>query len=303
MSPNKFAALSGASSGDSPCRVCDDIVIGPDGIQCDKCDCWVHSDAKCSEISKTQFNFMKKCKSPAIKFVCSTCRNELTDRSALLDPPDAVARNGAKLELVGAAIAALQDQNKEIMEIIKKGNKTDNSIKAQITEAIGDDRDKDERKNNIILYKIPECDPKASDAVSEAEEIQKVKNVMNFVTPNQNTSDLNGKTVIRLGRVRAPSDTYPNPKPRPIKVILHNPAEAMALRKNARKLKDNEGLNHVGISADKTWKEREEERELRTEYNRRKNTGEDVIIYHKLKKVILRSELPPLANRHNLTQE
>ena len=63
------------------------------------------------------------------------------------------------------------------------------------------------------------------------------------------------------------------------------------MRNNARKLKDNNGLNHVGISADKTWKEREEEREVRQEYNKRKHEDkEDVIIYNN--KVILRSQRP-----------
>ena len=33
------------------------------------------------------------------------------------------------------------------------------------------------------MYNIPESDPKASTAVSEAEDIQKVTNVVNFVLP------------------------------------------------------------------------------------------------------------------------
>ena len=178
---------------------------------------------------------------------------------------------------------------------MKKGNKTDDSIKVQISEAFGDQKDKDERNNNIILYNIPESDPKVSSTQSEVEDIQNVKNVMNFVSPTIDSSNLNGKTVIRLGPIRVPNDQYPNPKPTPIKVVLQNPSEVGVLRRNARKLKNNEGLNHVGIAADKTWKERVEERELRKEFNIRKNEDkEDVIVYNK--KVILRSELPSKQN-------
>ena len=54
-------------------------------------------------------------------------------------------------------------------------------------------------------------------------------------------------------------------------------------------MKDNEGLKHVGISEDKTFKEREEDRKLRATLIKRRNDGEDVVIYNK--NVILRSEI------------
>ena len=73
ISPNKFSPLSGRSGGDSPCRVCNDRIHEPDGIQCDKCECWVHSVEKCSEISKKAFKFMQEYKSPAIIYLCSIC--------------------------------------------------------------------------------------------------------------------------------------------------------------------------------------------------------------------------------------
>ena len=286
VSPNKYEALR-EKDAHSPCRVCQEMVYS-DGITCDKCECWVHSASECSELSPADFSFMQRCKSPSIKFVCAACRSEFSD--TMFIPNDVAAKNSAKLDLFGSAIADLHDQNKQIMEIIKNNKNTDDSIKAHITEVIGDERDKDDRKQNVIMYNIPECDPKASNTVSEVEDTQKVKNVMSFVTPNIDNSFLNGKTVIRMGKVRAPSDTYPNPKPRPIKVILPSPTEALALRKNARKLKDNQGLNHVGIAADKSWKERLAERELRSEFTRRKNNGEDVVIYNN--EIKLRSELP-----------
>ena len=308
ISPNKYEALT-ADSADSPCRVCQDIVHS-DGIICDKCECWVHADSDCSELTPADFNFMQRCKSPAIKYICAACRSEFSD--TMLNPHDPIAKNSAKLDHFGAAIAALhdqnqakldefgvaiaalKDQNKVIMDNIKRGNTQDNTVKAQVTEALGDEREKEERKKNAIMYNIPESDPKASTAVSEAEDIQKVTNVVNFVLPNIDSSFLNGKTVIRLGKVRTPSEAYPHPKPRPIKVIFHSPTEVLALRKNARKLKDNQGLNHVGISADKSWNERIQERETRSEFNRRKHdNGEDVVMYKG--EIKLRSELPLYA--------
>ena len=296
ISPNKFDPLK-KTSGDSPCRCCNEIVFAPDGIQCDKCDCWVHSDEKCSELSKTEFKFMQRTKSEAIKFVCFKCRLEYND--SILNPMDAVSRQGAKLDSFGEAIAALHQQNKEIVEYMKKNSKTDDSIKVHVSEAISDLRDRDERKNNIILYNIQESDPKANAAQAELEDIQNVKNVFQFVCPSMDNSFLNGKTVTRCGTKRVPSQDYPDPKPRPIKIVLRGPSEVGLLRKNARKLKDNEGLRHVGISEDKSWKEREEERKLRKELYKRKNEDkEDVIIYGG--QVILRSELPQKGARNNI---
>ena len=103
-------------------------------------------------------------------------------------------------------------------------------------------------------------------------------------------------SVVRLGPKRVPSEDNPNPKPIPVKAILRNSIEAGLIKKNARKLKYSDGLKHVGISADKTWKEREEEREIRKVYNQRKfENHEDVVIYNS--EVILRSELPSMLKK------
>ena len=277
-------------SGDSPCRICNDTVYRPDGIMCDRCECWVHSAQKCSELTQDQLKFLVKNKNVAIKFICSKCRVEFPDK--MLAPLDAVARQAVKIDTFGEAIATLQQQNKEIIDYVKKATKTDNSIKVQVSEAIHVQREKDERKHNIILYNIPEADKKAPPAQAELEDIQKVKNVLNFVCPTMDVSSLNGKIVTRCGNKRVPNEKFPNPKPRPIKIELQSPSEVSQLKRNARKLKDNEALNHVGISEDKPWKERMEERELRKELSKRRSEGEDVVISIQDKKVILRSELP-----------
>ena len=92
ISPNKCYLLNlDEVDEDEPCRVCrDDVSIDTDGMQCDRCNGWVHSHEKCSELTKTQFKFMKKCKIPAIQYICLKCRDVSPDN---LDPRDAVARD------------------------------------------------------------------------------------------------------------------------------------------------------------------------------------------------------------------
>ncbi|MCP3853076.1 MAG: hypothetical protein GY694_23030, partial [Gammaproteobacteria bacterium] len=243
--------------------------------------------------------FMKKCNNPAIQYVCLVCRDI---ECANVNPSDAVvrdaiAKNAAKLDSFVETVTNLQKQNKEIMALMKNKCNTDDteSIKKHVTEVVKTQKEKDERKCNIMLYNIPESDPKSTPAHAELEDLQNVKNVFGFVCPSVDLSGLASKSIIRCGNKRVPTPDIPTPRPRPIKVVLTNQSEVILIRKNARKLKDNEALKHVGISEDKPYSERMEDKKLRSELMRRRNENkEDVIICdtNDGKKVILRSELP-----------
>ena len=77
-------------------------------------------------------------------------------------------------------------------------------------------------------------------------------------------------------------------KPRPIKVTLPSNQEKMKILKSANQLKGHRLYSKVGLSTDKTKKEREAHNELRKELAERRNNKEDVIIYKD--QVMLRSE-------------
>ena len=278
---------------DQPCRTCAKYVTKEtDGLQCDRCKGWVHPEKDCSDLTKAQFKFMKSCKNVAIQFICLVCRDidnaEASPRDAVAR--DAIAHNSAKIDRVDESINQLKKQNKEILDYMKLKSKTDDSVKLQITEAVKNEKEKEERKFNLILFNIPEPDPKASSAQAEIEDLKNIKNVFGYVCPSVDTSSLTSKAVTRCGNKRVPNDQFPDPKPRPIRVVLQSPLEPIMIRKNAKKLKDNEGLKHVGISEDKTYQERMEDRELRAELMRRRDNDEDVVIYNK--EFRLRSELP-----------
>ena len=291
-SQNKFDVLS---HDDRPCSVCSDDVPSPaDGFQCERCHGWVHSMDKCSQLNKQQFKFMEKWVLPAIQYICLRCRETESENP---DHRDAAAKNAAKLESFGESLAVLKKQNKEIIDFVKKNAKTDDSIKVHVTEAIDHQKEKEERKFNLIFYNIPESDSKTNAAHAELEDLQNAKNVVNYVCPSFDHSSL--KSVARCGNRREANAQYPSPKPRPIKIVLHNPLDVLLIRRNARNLKHNEALKHVGISEDKTYKERLEERELRAELIRRRNEDEDVVIYNK--KVLLKSEIAKMKENSAVT--
>ena len=319
LSPNKFDVLNvltdeeekdkdavDDSNEDQPCRVCAvNVSIETDGLQCDRCDAWVHSEKDCSDLNKTDFRFMKKCNNPAIQYICLVCRDiedaYVKPRDAVVR--DAVAKNSAKLDSFGESVAQLQKQNKEITTMIKNKcntNDTEN-FKKHVSEVMKSQKDNDIRGRNVILYNIPESSQKSTPAQAVLEDLQNVKNVLNFVCPSFDTSGIDSKSVSRCGAKREPTTDIPTPKPRPIKVVLSNNSEVIMIRKNARKLKDNDGLKHVGISEDKSYHERMEDKKLRSELTKRRNDNEDVIIYETVngKKVILRSELAKYKNNVN----
>ena len=278
---------------DAPCRVCDvDVTKTTDGLKCDRCKGWVHPHKECSDLTKLQFKFMKGCKNPAIQYICMECRDLETDDANPRDAVarDAIAHNSAKIDLLGGAVKQLQKQNNEILNYMKLKSKTDDSIKLQVTEAVKIEKDREERKFNLILYNIQESDSGATSAQAEIEDLQNVKNVFAFVCPSVETSGITSKSVTRCGNRRVPNEEFPDPKPRPIKVVLQSPSDVLLIRKNARKLKDNEGFKHVGISEDKTYQERMEYRQLRIDLQKRRDNGDDVVIYNG--EVKLRSDLP-----------
>ena len=305
ISPNKYSVLDSDVVLDRdddedepiPCRVCaTNVSKETDGLQCDRCDAWVHSEIECSDLTKPQFKFMKKCNNSSIQYICIVCKDYTIQTSpSEAVCRDAISKNGAKIDSIEASIKTLKEQNREIFEFMKKKSKTDDSLRLHVTEELHIQNEKKEKACNLIVYNVPESDSKVSKAQAELEDVQNVKNVFNFVCPSVDYSGLSSKTVTRCGDRREATPDFPTPKPRPIKIVLQSPSDVILIRKNARKLKDNEGLRHVGISEDKTYRERMEDKELRTELLKRRNVDkEDVVIYNR--QVRLRSELPNFKN-------
>ena len=68
-------------------------------------------------------------------------------------------------------------------------------------------------------------------------------------------------------------------KCRPVKVVLKDTDTKMRILRKARNLRKSDKFKKVGISADKTLKERQADKVLVDERNRRREEGEDVVIY------------------------
>ena len=272
VSNDTLNASFGAHDPLVDCKICDAVIDDGKMIRCDKCVCWVHQD--CSNLSKTDFTFLDKPSSPSsIKWFCPKCEADDTNN------PD---QNTDKFDRIANLLVSVTRQNTEILTQMKNDWKQDNqkerildkSIKRSVEEVYDDRKQKDDRQKNVIFFNQQENEDSAD---GKKKDLDNVKKVIKFVCPDLNTDALSEKHVSRLGD-RKESSAGNLPKPRPIKITFEDPTYRESLLKNARKLKDSPH-KHIGISADKTKKEREAELEIRKEFTVRKLQGEDIVLY------------------------
>ena len=279
---SSFIAL--ATDPPPPCKICETVIDDGKSIRCDKCVCWVHQD--CSNLTKTDFAFLDKASSPScIKWFCPKCESEDTNN---------VDQNADKFDRLANLLVSVTMQNTEILSQMRNDRKMteqkertfEKSIKLNVSEVLDDRRQKDDRKNCAIMFNIPE---NTDNDEGKKADIANVKNVIEFVCPDIKTDNLSTKTVTRLGTRTVASTDNLSPRPRPIKITFNEPKSRDSLLKNARKLKDS-AFRNVGISADKTKKEREEELQTRKDFTVRKLQGEDIVLYRG--QIYDRSEAP-----------
>ena len=258
----------------SPCKLCPDLVYG-DGIQCDNCLAWVHCPghkSNCCRLSKKEFAALKS--SPdSVKWWCNVCQNENNgnDNSSMKTK---LAEHSSILNDLRAIIKTMQQQNEIILDMLKNRNPpTEDSLKIHVEQALEGMLEKENRKNNIILYNVDESKKKGQECEKEDEVL--VKEILNFVNPVLDSAPIN----IEIKRLGRPRDlTKQDTKPRPVKVSFDNVGIPLNLLRKAYRLKDFR-LKKIGLSADKTKAQREAEKATRDEYRRRKANNEDVCMY------------------------
>ena len=266
----------------SPCKICNILVDDGKAIGCNKCDAWVHW--KCSELTEPQFNFLNKPNCPdSIKWICPVCEADK-------DSTPASVRD-AKLDTLSALVLTVTQQNQQIIQSmsssISKSKAVEDDIARNVTEALEDHKERDDRRNNLIFFNVPES---GATEDGEGDDIYKVKAVVRHVCQLTEVDEVTSPSIVRLGDIRKPSPDQPNPRPRPIKLVFPESAIRDKVLKNARRLKDSK-FKKIGISPDKTKKEREEYEKARKEFRRRKDVlKEDVIMYKG--EVFLREDEP-----------
>ena len=273
---------------ETSCGGCKNVINDRDAenaIQCDHCSQWLHQ--KCSKLDKPAITFLGKAhdKYPGIKWFCPSCQSQKEAVS------DHTAQQDAKIDKLGQMFLDLQTKMDSMID--KIGNdrndlgKIEKNISVSVTEVLSDQREIDEKKNNMMVFNLSESPDPTSDLI-------KVKQVLTHVNPEADIEQLSCDNVTRLGSKKPSGD---NSKPRPLKIVFKDSDTKWQFIKNAKKLGDSESFRKVGLSLDKTTKEREEDDILRKELaEKRKDDPEgDWIIFRK--KIIKR------ANRQTVAKE
>lgn len=266
----------------SPCKTCKKQVgDGPraEAIQCDRCVAWLH--LRCTKLNKEEYEFLTTHPKTTINWFCDVCRKELLTGEGGQD--DRIAQQGAKIDTLMHVIQTMQSQMVDmqtsmamVLDNSAKKETTvevEKKVETQVTEALEDQQEKEEKKNNIMIFNLPES--RSDDEDQEVEDdIKVVKEVMSIVHPNIGADTISDKTITRLGRRK-------EGKTRPIKVYFDNDLSKGKVFRNALKLRTTEKFSKVNISNDKTKKELLADRMLRDKLNAEKalKPDEDLIIF------------------------
>ena len=271
----------------TPCNKCKKIFSNETkelGIQCDKCSAWYHQ--KCTNLSSKQFSFLDESPNNEFMWFCVDCKGKS-------DPGMTFAQQNVKLEALTQIVFALQQQNTLILELLKKDRGNDNQIKTHVDEVMSNHLEKEDLKNNVMLWNLPEG-PMGDDdqeLVNEKEDLGNVKEILNSVNPRVDLSKLDLERVKRAGARRKDRTT-----PRPVRITLDSPECRNKILRNAKVLKDQTKFPKLGLSHDKTKRERDEYRQLRDKRDElKKSTGEDWVIFRN--DVVKRDTIPDIIKK------
>ena len=146
-------------------------------------------------------------------------------------------------------------------------NTMDRVIDLKLDDMKDEEKERERRQNNVILYNVPEKVVGKTDRIIVEELIQHDLGVRDVIIE-----------VIRLGVGK---------EPRPILLKLPDTQTQRTVLSKAKNLKqaDNEATRNVYIVPDKTPKEREKYRELQKELKERKDKGETDLMIRDMKVV------------------
>ena len=148
------------------------------------------------------------------------------------------------------------------------------SIVSTGLEAIEEQKEREEKKNNVIIFNIPESTTEdTNDALKE--DIKMVKEVLAEVHPSIQNVQIDENNTKRLGYKKKDHT-------RPIKIQFQENTTKGQIFRNSAKLRGHEKFSKVNISSDKTRRELQADKKLKeTLLAERALRPDDDLIIHK----------------------
>lgn len=189
--------------------------------------------------------------------------NSLSEKVATIT--NKVNDHSAQLNTLSSKLASLNTKVETIEAKIEPSNTKSSSLINEnlITEMI----DRQSRRNNVLLFNLPEAFNNSTNSSSNSTTIQNILDFLDLKTkPN---------SVTRLGKPSSSSTT----KPRPVKLRFSDQKDIFELFSLQNKLKSNSAWKDLRFSSDRTKQQQEYMSHLRQELlNRQSNGEQDLII-------------------------
>ena len=286
------------------CEICkadsqdDDPKARVKWIECDRCSARFHQN--CSDLNVKQWRFINSFPQKNLEWICCTClENKSKETSKQEDQREPDCSDVKQLKEQNKQIiqqnSIIIKQNSKILDMLSKrkpDKEIDEQIKKHVEESIQNQREREEKKNNLILFGVAEGTGKDEEE-DKVEDVKTTTKVLTYVNPEVKIT-LDPSKINRIGRRKDKN------KPRPIKVELDSSDTKMKYIRNAKKLKDHDTFKKVGLSFDKTKREQEEYRRLKDqldEKNKSSGTGQDYQLFRG--KVLLKTEVANIIRKYN----
>lgn len=252
-------------------------------LGCAKCNKWFH--IACEKISSKLYLALQEQEEGeenTLPFYCRDCKkqidayskkiNELEERIKDLEKrsepgntPQTMEKMTGVLERVMNRLDQLEEklrmQDAKMKEREQDKEEIVNEVMRKFEEVRKEEADKERRKNNIVIYNVPESENDS--AINDTQQCDRlIRNKLKL-------EDYEVVDVVRLGRRE-------ENKIRPMLVKLGNHHQKWKIMGSARMLKDDPNITYkkMRIVPDMTKKEREENWNLRNELKQKRDAGE-----------------------------
>ena len=274
------------------CISCSNVFTGEDDklMECERCDCWFCIE--CLDMSELVYNvmverkdshwFCSECEKPAITAVKTD--KEIEERCAAY-----MSSVNNRLEIIEKTLDRKVDREhvnrlEQRMESLENNNYSENTAQpastSTINETLNEQKERENRAKNIILFNIPES--------SKPNPQDRTKEDTDFVTRVFQTLEIEDYDIdkcIRLGK-------KVSGKSRLTRVTLKSQESKGNVLRKSRALENSEDFSDIYIRPDLTRLQRTEQRMLRDELRSRRDKGEDNIFIRRGKIIQTRDRAP-----------
>lgn len=185
---------------------------------------------------------------------------------------------GNDVNSLKAAILALQNEIKELKICnYDKNNSVSNTLFEEVTQEV---YERQRRRCNIIIFGAGEQPITMSKDERLTAEKKDVEQILKIISPNFDADQLIPR---RLGRFEQERS-----KPRPIKLTLSSEDQVHHFIKQAKNLKNSPQFKHLSVAFDKTPKQIEFHKQLKSQLEDRRKKGENLTIkfVHGMPKIV-----------------